>query len=538
MHQSTPVQLQRTDPPGFKPAPTGLVQRRCACGGSPGPSGECAECRKKHLQHRSTKQVEPTTVPPIVSDVLRSPGQSLDPDARDSMESRFGHDFSRVRVHSDARAAESARAMNVLAYTIRQNVVTLSGTSVQAQAGAAVASRSDLQELEADEVANQVVRDIRQLVALEAKSRDESQVSRVAVAPLLGRTPTTPDHPPPNSKTFRSAHDNRGPAEEAIYVREVLRYGGAPLNVQTRALMEPHFGFDFSAVRVHTGHGAASSALVLSALAYTVGNHIVFAPGRYDPASEAGQRLLAHELTHVVQQGKATETVGSALLLGSGVSSNLRLQRQPAGGRGSQGGGGDHSGPEAGAVGSVQFCVDFCSGDYRISGWIWVGAGYRVGGKFVGPSAMYEGTLARGNTPSLRWIECGECDPNCVEPEGGWSGGLAVFPQIFSPNAGRRTLSLAGLECGVLFIPSSRCHAAIEGICFLDLIQYLGPIGRIITVTADRLGLEAKAGVDGGVTIELCRGTRGGVVAPRGEVCLGGFIEVGRGLSRNKADHT
>jgi hypothetical protein len=101
MHQSTPVQLQRTDPPGFKPAPTGLVQRRCACGGSPGPSGECAECRKKHLQHRSTKQVEPTTVPPIVSEVLRSPGRPLDAATRAFTEPRFGHDFGWVRTYTE-----------------------------------------------------------------------------------------------------------------------------------------------------------------------------------------------------------------------------------------------------------------------------------------------------------------------------------------------------------------------------------------------------------------------------------------------------
>jgi hypothetical protein len=66
-------------------------------------------------------------VPPIVHDVLRSPGQPLDAGAREFMEPRFGHDFSRVRVHTDARAAESARAVNAHAYTVGQDIVFGSG---------------------------------------------------------------------------------------------------------------------------------------------------------------------------------------------------------------------------------------------------------------------------------------------------------------------------------------------------------------------------------------------------------------------------
>ncbi|MGB9632210.1 MAG: DUF4157 domain-containing protein [Chloroflexaceae bacterium] len=62
-------------------------------------------------------------MPPIVHEVLRSPGQPLDAETRAFMEPRFGHDFSRVRVHTDARAAESARAVNALAYTVGRDVV-------------------------------------------------------------------------------------------------------------------------------------------------------------------------------------------------------------------------------------------------------------------------------------------------------------------------------------------------------------------------------------------------------------------------------
>jgi hypothetical protein len=110
---------------GLRPSQGGLLQRKCACGGTPGLDGECAACREKRLsrQPHSTSQAEPATVPPIVHEVLSSPGQPLDLATRAFMEPRFGHDFSRVRVHADAKAAESACAVNALAYTVGQNIV-------------------------------------------------------------------------------------------------------------------------------------------------------------------------------------------------------------------------------------------------------------------------------------------------------------------------------------------------------------------------------------------------------------------------------
>jgi hypothetical protein len=121
------VQAKSAPTPSFTPVRGNLLQRSCACGSTPGPDGECAECREKRLQRRSTGQAEPSTVPPIVHDVLRSPGQPLEPATRAFMEPRFGHDFSRVRVHTDARAAESARAVGALAYTVGHNVVFENG---------------------------------------------------------------------------------------------------------------------------------------------------------------------------------------------------------------------------------------------------------------------------------------------------------------------------------------------------------------------------------------------------------------------------
>ena len=80
------------------------------------------------------------------------------------------------------------------------------------------------------------------------------------------------------------------------------RGGGMPMDPALRGQMESSLGQDFGDVRVHTDQAASDSARAVGAQAYTVGNEIVFGSGRYDPASTAGQKTIAHELTHVVQQ--------------------------------------------------------------------------------------------------------------------------------------------------------------------------------------------------------------------------------------------
>ena len=118
------------------PAPQ--VQRKCACGGEAGPDGECAACKARRLgvqrqvleeddelqmQAAAPAPTTPTAAPPAVQQVLSAPGRPLDAGTRAYMEPRFGHDFSQVRVHTDAPAAESARAINARAYTVGRDVV-------------------------------------------------------------------------------------------------------------------------------------------------------------------------------------------------------------------------------------------------------------------------------------------------------------------------------------------------------------------------------------------------------------------------------
>ena len=125
--QSSLMKIPATPASSFASGQSGLLGRKCACGKNAGPTGECGQCRKKRagvLQRRAaTVAADPDTVPPIVHDVLRSSGQPLDPTLRSFMEPRFGRDFGQVRVHTDARAAESAQTVNAQAYTVGHHLV-------------------------------------------------------------------------------------------------------------------------------------------------------------------------------------------------------------------------------------------------------------------------------------------------------------------------------------------------------------------------------------------------------------------------------
>jgi outer membrane protein OmpA-like peptidoglycan-associated protein len=90
-------------------------------------------------------------------------------------------------------------------------------------------------------------------------------------------------------------------------VRQLLSSPGVPLTADARAFFEPRFGFDFSRVRVHADSTAAVATRAMDAAAYTVGQHIAFASGRYEMNTLRGRRLIGHELAHTVQQSGATQ---------------------------------------------------------------------------------------------------------------------------------------------------------------------------------------------------------------------------------------
>ncbi|HEY1852588.1 MAG TPA: DUF4157 domain-containing protein [Candidatus Binataceae bacterium] len=96
-------------------------------------------------------------------------------------------------------------------------------------------------------------------------------------------------------------------------MNEVLRSSGKPLDQDTRTFFESRLGYDFGSVRVHADTRAAESARAVNAMAYTVGDHLAFADGRYAPRTTEGRRLMAHELFHVVQQRPQSNVSSAAL---------------------------------------------------------------------------------------------------------------------------------------------------------------------------------------------------------------------------------
>lgn len=184
------------------------------------------------------------------------------------------------------------------------------------QAKLTVSSPGDSYEQEADQVAGKVMRMAEPVVQRkcacggtcpDCRKEHGSSASEHGAAghEASGLGPLEPKASAFIQTKRAGAGDTEKQAAPEI-VHEVLRSSGQPLDKGTRDFMEPRFGHDFSQVRVHYDGKAAASARAVQARAYTVGRDIVFGEGQYATGSDTGRSLLAHELTHVMQQRNTT----------------------------------------------------------------------------------------------------------------------------------------------------------------------------------------------------------------------------------------
>jgi hypothetical protein len=193
--------------------------------------------------------------------------------------------------------------------TIGNQAVTrmLSRARPAIQAKLTVNQPGDRYEQEADRVADQVMR-IPDPVApaeLQASTGGSLGVQRKCSACKAEDEKDEAGDTLSRKQSGDAASIDGAPAPAIVH--EVLNSPGQPLDASTRAFFEPRFGYDFSQVRVHTDQAAADSARDVNALAYTVGNHVVFGAGQNMNRSTSGYRLIGHELAHVVQQSSPSD---------------------------------------------------------------------------------------------------------------------------------------------------------------------------------------------------------------------------------------
>ncbi len=238
------------------------LQRRCACGGTPGPDGECEQCQRKRLalQHRTANALQATA------------GSASIPGA------------SHATGHMPAAASHAVGTPGASHH--------FSGVAVGSQSTLLVNQPGDAYEQEADRAAAAII------------GPADHRTSTLGAALSAPTAPLRQQHVSDDQTVGRKAPDTARPVgDTATMVNTVLQSGGQPLDTETRAFMESRFGYDFGRVRVHTDHRAAETALAIHALAYTVGHNVVFGTGQYAPRTTEGRHLLAHELMHTLQQG-------------------------------------------------------------------------------------------------------------------------------------------------------------------------------------------------------------------------------------------
>lgn len=269
----TAEQIMGPQLPEFAPPsalPVNKVLRKCAACDK---EKEPEEDKEDHLQRREAGPSNPQ-VTPAVGRTLKLSGQPLDDQTRTFMEGRFGYDFSKVRIHDDSMANRSAGDINALAYTHQYHVVFGSGQF----------------QPETDKGKKLLAHELTHLI---------QQTQAGSSSPIIAKAPSMPPK------------------------------GGQPMDNRLQAFMEKRFDHDFSGVRLHTDGQAVQSANQLGALAFTVGQDIFFNKGGYRPDTLGGVHLIAHELTHVVQQSKVAVAEDGRLSVNA-ENSSMELEANKA----------------------------------------------------------------------------------------------------------------------------------------------------------------------------------------------------------------
>lgn len=224
---------------------------------------------RQHRDVRSVLKMQRTTGNRAVQSLLRADSKSREVENNITAAARLAHDFSRIPVHT-------------------------APPQMKPQLKLTVSAPGDRYELEADRVADQVMH------------MSEPNLRRAY--PCGGGCPKSRNQQDIQTQIQTKPAQGYGTRQAASSAKKAISSPGQPLNSITRAFFEPRMGYDFNEVRVHTDSSADKKSRALNARAFTQGKNIYFRAGQYDTQSKQGKRLLAHELTHVIQQSGGNQS--------------------------------------------------------------------------------------------------------------------------------------------------------------------------------------------------------------------------------------
>ena len=246
-------------------------------------------------EENSSLHLRNTTGDQAGQQILQANSEELEVGLTGTASPRFGHDSSRIPIHLPAAGVIQTKL--------------------------AINKPGDEYEREADRISEQVMR----------MPESPLQPACACGGGCPGCQTTQLSRKQERSQTEHLRANNASVVESTPGIAEIIHSPGHPLDAETKVLMEPRFGRDFSQVRIHTDSQATGSARALNARAYTVGHNIVFGAGQYAPHAPSGKRLLAHELSHVLQQNRGgsaanlIQRAGPIAALGLGAAEWIAL---------------------------------------------------------------------------------------------------------------------------------------------------------------------------------------------------------------------
>ncbi|MDX2506085.1 MAG: DUF4157 domain-containing protein [Gammaproteobacteria bacterium] len=260
--QSSPTRL-------FTPVPVNLVQRKCACGGSTGLSGECSKCQKKKLVGDSVPLIQPKL---------------------------------KVSQPNDKYEQEADR--------VADEVMRMPEPRVQWQMG--VEEEEEDETIQTKPLARKITPLVQRQAADEEEDGEELQFKGLANNETVQRQVEDEEEDEKKTIQTKGTTSKNNPTisrDVQLGIESLKGTCGKLLPQNVRSFMEPRFGHDFTHVRVHTDSQISNTAKNLQARAFTLGSHIAFGVHQFAPETTSGLLLLAHELAHTLQQNKTDKTI-------------------------------------------------------------------------------------------------------------------------------------------------------------------------------------------------------------------------------------